>query len=49
MPWIRDHPVPAALLISAFLPWLITPQMMLGGLFLCFEGAEKIRPPRGLD
>jgi len=34
--------VPAALLISAFLPWLITPLLMLGGLFLCFEGAEKI-------
>ena len=32
--------VPAALLISAFLPWLITPLLMLGGLFLCFEGAE---------
>ncbi len=34
--------VPAALLISAFIPWLITPLMMLGGLFLCFEGFEKI-------
>ncbi len=34
--------VPAALLISAFLPWLITPLLMLGGLFLCFEGAEKM-------
>lgn len=34
--------VPAALLVSAFLPWLITPLLMLGGLFLCFEGAEKI-------
>ncbi|MBA4193510.1 MAG: DUF808 domain-containing protein [Comamonadaceae bacterium] len=34
--------VPAALLISAFLPWLITPLLMLGGLFLCFEGAEKL-------
>jgi hypothetical protein len=34
--------VPAALLISAFLPWLITPLLMAGGLFLCFEGAEKI-------
>ncbi|MFI9654393.1 DUF808 domain-containing protein [Guyparkeria sp. GHLCS8-2] len=34
--------VPAALLISAFLPWLITPLLILGGLFLCFEGAEKI-------
>ena len=34
--------VPAALLISAFLPWLIIPLLVLGGLFLCFEGAEKI-------
>lgn len=34
--------VPAALLISAFMPWLITPLLMLGGLFLCFEGAEKL-------
>lgn len=34
--------VPAALLISAFVPALITPLLMLGGAFLCFEGAEKI-------
>tara|TARA_Y100000780_G_scaffold187524_1_gene174498 strand:+ start:1329 stop:2231 length:903 start_codon:yes stop_codon:yes gene_type:complete len=34
--------VPAALLISVWLPWLITPLLMIGGLFLCFEGAEKI-------
>jgi predicted DNA repair protein MutK len=34
--------VPAALAISAFVPWLITPLLMLGGLFLCFEGAEKV-------
>lgn len=34
--------VPSALAISAFLPWLITPLLMLGGLFLCFEGVEKI-------
>ncbi len=34
--------VPAALLLSAFLPWLITPLLMLGGAFLCFEGFEKI-------
>lgn len=34
--------VPAALLISAFIPWLITPLLMAGGLFLCFEGAEKL-------
>jgi predicted DNA repair protein MutK len=34
--------VPAALLISVWLPWLITPLLMLGGVFLCFEGAEKL-------
>lgn len=34
--------VPAALLLSAFLPWAIFPLLMAGGLFLCYEGAEKI-------
>ncbi len=34
--------VPAALLISATIPWLITPLLMLGGAFLCFEGFEKL-------
>ncbi|MCQ4294923.1 DUF808 domain-containing protein [Pseudomonas stutzeri] len=34
--------VPAALLISAFLPWAITPLLMLGGAFLCYEGFEKL-------
>lgn len=34
--------IPCALLISAFIPWLITPLLVLGGLFLCFEGVEKI-------
>jgi predicted DNA repair protein MutK len=34
--------VPTALLISAFLPWLITPLLMIGGAYLCFEGVEKI-------
>ena len=34
--------VPAALLISAIAPWLITPLLMLGGAYLCFEGFEKI-------
>jgi predicted DNA repair protein MutK len=34
--------VPAALLISAFVPWLITPLLMVGGLYLCFEGVEKL-------
>lgn len=34
--------VPLALLISAFIPWAITPLLMLGGAFLCFEGIEKV-------
>ena len=34
--------LPAALLLSAFLPGAITPLLMAGGLFLCFEGAEKL-------
>jgi len=34
--------VPGALLISAFIPWLITPLLMLGGAFLCYEGFEKL-------
>ncbi|MDH3299918.1 MAG: DUF808 domain-containing protein [Acidimicrobiia bacterium] len=34
--------LPAALVMSEFLPWLLTPLLMLGGTFLCFEGAEKI-------
>ena len=35
-------PVPAALLISYFLPPLVTILLMCGGLFLCYEGAEKV-------
>ena len=34
--------VPAALVISAFIPWAITPLLMFGGLFLCYEGFEKL-------
>lgn len=34
--------VPLALLISAFVPWAVTPLLMAGGLFLCFEGCEKL-------
>jgi predicted DNA repair protein MutK len=34
--------VPAALAISAFVPWAVTPLLMIGGAFLCFEGAEKL-------
>src|SRR5699024_392087 len=33
---------PAILLINAFVPWLLSPMLMLGGTYLCFEGAEKI-------
>ncbi|QDE31046.1 DUF808 domain-containing protein [Shewanella polaris] len=34
--------VPMAMLISAFIPWAITPLLMFGGLFLCYEGFEKV-------
>src|SRR5262249_49436813 len=34
--------VPAALAISAFAPWAIVPLLMVGGAYLCFEGAEKL-------
>ena len=34
--------VPAALAISAFMPWAVTPLLMVGGAFLCFEGFEKL-------
>ncbi|MBL4629925.1 MAG: DUF808 domain-containing protein, partial [Paraglaciecola sp.] len=34
--------VPSALLISAFLPWLIVVLLVIGGLYLCFEGVEKL-------
>lgn len=34
--------LPAALLLSQFLPWLLTPILMVGGSYLCFEGAEKV-------
>jgi uncharacterized protein len=34
--------LPVALLLSQFLPWLLTPILMLGGTYLCFEGAEKV-------
>ncbi len=37
--------VPAALLISVIAPWLITPLLMCGGLFLCYEGFEKLAHP----
>jgi predicted DNA repair protein MutK len=34
--------VPLALAISAFAPWAVTPLLMAGGLYLCFEGVEKL-------
>lgn len=42
--------LPVALLLSEFLPWMIAPLLMVGGLFLCFEGYEKVHelmsPPK---
>lgn len=34
--------VPTAIAISAFIPWAVTPLLMVGGAFLCFEGFEKL-------
>jgi predicted DNA repair protein MutK len=34
--------LPVALVLSQFLPWLLTPILMLGGTYLCYEGAEKV-------
>jgi predicted DNA repair protein MutK len=34
--------LPAALLLSQFVPWLVTPILMLGATYLCYEGAEKV-------
>jgi len=34
--------LPAVLVLSQFVPWLLTPILMLGGAFLCYEGAEKV-------
>jgi predicted DNA repair protein MutK len=41
--------LPLALALSALLPWAITPLLMLGGLFLCYEGAEKLLEKLGAD
>ena len=43
--------VPSALAISAFAPWAVTPLLMIGGAFLCYEGFEKLahRFLRGKD
>lgn len=40
--------LPAALLLAAFAPWAITPLLMLGGAYLCYEGAEKLAEALGL-
>lgn len=40
--WNKLILVPLALLIGSFAPWLITPLLMIGGLYLCFEGVEKL-------
>ena len=40
--------LPVALLLSAFAPWALTPLLMLGGAYLCFEGAEKVLEALGL-
>lgn len=34
--------LPVAMLLANFAPWLITPLLMIGGAYLCFEGAEKV-------
>jgi predicted DNA repair protein MutK len=34
--------LPVILVLSQFLPWLLTPILMIGGIYLCFEGAEKL-------
>jgi predicted DNA repair protein MutK len=34
--------LPAGLLLTSFAPWAITPMLMIGGAYLCFEGAEKV-------
>src|ERR671916_2509532 len=34
--------LPAALVLSLFAPWAITPLLMLGGAYLCYEGTEKV-------
>ncbi len=40
--------LPAALLLSLFAPWAITPLLMIGGAYLCFEGFEKVLEMTGL-
>lgn len=40
---------PAALLLSQFMPWIVTPLLMCGALYLCFEGAEKVLEKLGAE
>ncbi|GMU42144.1 MAG: DUF808 domain-containing protein [Xanthomonadales bacterium] len=40
--WNKAILVPAALAVSALMPWAVIPLLMIGGLFLCFEGVEKL-------
>lgn len=40
--WNKCILVPAALLLSWLVPWLITPLLIVGGLYLCYEGCEKL-------
>ncbi|WP_299409034.1 DUF808 domain-containing protein [uncultured Roseobacter sp.] len=40
--------LPVGLLLSNFAPWLITPLLMIGGCYLCFEGAEKVAHAMGI-
>ncbi len=40
--------LPAGLALSAFAPWAITPLLMVGGAYLCFEGAEKVAHSLGI-
>lgn len=40
--WNKAILVPAALLISTFVSWLVTPLLMIGGAYLCYEGVEKL-------
>lgn len=39
--------LPVAILLSEFLPWAVVPLLMLGGAFLCYEGAEKVMEKLG--
>jgi len=40
--WNKAILVPGALIISFFIPWLVTPLLMAGGAYLCYEGFEKL-------